>query len=107
MVCRSASSAMLALALLCAAGGAAAVNPLGLAVAGAPSMFVLAVAQASGDTRGGRVAQAGPHPEARAADTDRLRQAAAPSPPGQRTEERTEERSEERKLADSRQVAPR
>jgi hypothetical protein len=76
--------ALLALALLSLAAAATAANPLGLAVAGAPSMFVLAVAEATGNTRDGAGArQAGaedprqPRQDALPAQAEPDRQAAA------------------------------
>ncbi|QBE62247.1 hypothetical protein [Pseudoduganella lutea] len=65
-------------ALLCLASTATAANPLGMAVAGAPSMFVLAVAQARADDRNARAATEEPEP--RAEPAERPRQAAEPAP---------------------------
>ena len=76
--------ALLALALLSLGAAASAANPLGMAVAGAPSMIVLAVAEARGDAREDkRIRQAAadvrlqPRQEALALEAERNRQAAA------------------------------
>jgi hypothetical protein len=77
---------LLALALLPVVTGAAAASSLGSAVAGAPSLFVLAVAEATGDGKeASREAEArhGSGPEQSAGDKERNRQAAAqPAPQG-------------------------
>ena len=73
------------LALWSCAGMAMAANPLGFAVAAAPSMFVLAVAQADAERVEGKQAKAEatprPRQEALAADTARTAPPVAPAAP--------------------------
>ena len=75
------------LALLCLATAATAANPLGMAVAGAPSMFVLAVAQARGD--GGENKAGIDERERRVEAAERAKQAAAEPGPPARSSDRT------------------
>lgn len=82
------------LALLCLANAATAANPLGMAVAGAPSMFVLAVAQARDDGKEHKAAADEREPRVEA--VERPRQAAVEPAPPARPAERTV--PDERKL---------
>jgi hypothetical protein len=96
--------ALLALALLSLAATATAANSLGLAVAGAPSMFVLAVAEARGDARddkatavAGAEVQRPPRQEALPPAAERNRQAA--------TQAAAQAHAVENTLADDRKVS--
>ncbi|HEX8601891.1 MAG TPA: hypothetical protein VF774_04555 [Pseudoduganella sp.] len=90
--------ALLTLALLSLAAAATAANPLGMAVAGAPSMFVLAVAEARGDSKEGRAVQQDREPPSDTAlpVAERSRQAAA--------QPVLRERSDDRRLVDGRDI---
>ena len=83
--------ALPALALWSCAGAAMAANPLGFAVAAAPSMFVLAVAQADAGSVDGKPlkveAPPPPRQEAPAPDAGRSPPAVAQSAPQDRADE--------------------
>jgi hypothetical protein len=79
MAPRIISRAIPGLALACAATFATAANPLGSAVAGAPSLFVLAVVESRADTKeaGAVTQEREARQEAPAQARDHTRQAAA------------------------------
>ncbi|MBB3222014.1 hypothetical protein [Pseudoduganella umbonata] len=85
--------ALPALALWCCAGMAMAANPLGFAVAAAPSMFVLAVEEARGNDKDAKAAMQ--EREAALAAAEQARQVVQPAP---------QERAAARATADDRKV---
>jgi hypothetical protein len=99
MTHQTASTGMLALALLCCPVAAMAANPFGSAVAGAPSLFVLAVAEARGENKETRAETQDrePRQEVQANASDRGRPASVQAP-SQRPMGGSE-RADERKLS--------
>lgn len=92
--------ALLALALLSLAATATAANPLGMAVAGAPSMFVLAVAQATGEGK-----DAGDARPAGLEDRRQPRQEAPPPAADRNRQAATQPAAQESAIPDERKVS--